>query len=527
MKGRIASSVRSGGIPDLALIAIFAAPLLFLGLSDFPILLWDESRLANNAIEMHRDGLGLVTSYLGHPDLWNTKPPLLVWLMTMSISLFGPSEWAIRLPSTIAALATSGLVYWFCRSAAGSRGAGIAGALVLLTTYGFVAPHVARTGDYDALLILFATALVICCYRILDALRRGDRASSLLLACASLALMGAIMTKGVAGLMVLPGIALASLPGGALIKAVRDWRVWLALCVPVLAAATFYFVRESASPGYLEAVWANEMGGRFLTALEGHQKPAAFYAIQLLAPPSTDASNLYLASAFPWSWLALILVPLAARDARFAPVLTYLATVLVVFMLVISAAQTKISWYVAPAYPLIACLIGIAAWALLQRFARANEAPYRGRPAIVLMGLFVCLLAVAAVTVVDRNSGIALSSSSRSELRSAALLRDGQALLGSGARLRIVRKRENAPSLVNPAETEYSPQENFYATLMRIRGIDAQVVTPDYRPREGDFLAWCGSTGPHLDRFVGVPRASRGSCRLVSVVAAGASNGNR
>jgi hypothetical protein len=57
----------TGGFPDLALIALFALPLLFMGLSDLPILLWDESRLANNAIEMHRDGFGLVTRYLGSP----------------------------------------------------------------------------------------------------------------------------------------------------------------------------------------------------------------------------------------------------------------------------------------------------------------------------------------------------------------------------------------------------------------------------------------------------------------------------
>ena len=527
MTGRFATFVRGGAVPDLALIAVFAAPLLFLGLSDFPILLWDESRLANNAIEMHRDGFGLVTSYLGQPDLWNTKPPLLVWLMTASIGLFGPSEWALRLPSTIAALATSVLIYWFCRSVTASRGAGIAGALILLTTYGFVAPHVARTGDYDALLIFFATALVSCCYRILENLRGGGRPSSLLLACASLALTGAIMTKGVAGLMILPGIALASLLGGALLKAVRDWRVWLALCLPALVTATFYLAREMVGPGYLDAVWANEMGGRFLTALEGHQEPAAFYAIQLLAPPSANAGSLYLASAFPWSWLALILVPLAARDARFAPALTYLAIVLVAFLAVISAAQTKISWYVAPAYPLIACLIGIAARPVWQSFARANEAPHRGRWAIVLLGLFVFLVAVAAVTVANRNNGIAASSSSRSELRSAAFLRDGLALLGPGARLRIIRKREDAPSLVNPAATEYSPQENFYATLSSIEGIDARVVTPNYRPREGDFLTWCGSSRPDADLFVGVTLASRGTCRLVRVVTSGLSNGSR
>jgi 4-amino-4-deoxy-L-arabinose transferase-like glycosyltransferase len=88
--------------------------------------------------------------------------------------------------------------------------AGLAGALVLLTTYGFVAPHVARTGDYDALLLFFTTAVSIGCWRIIQGLRRAERPSLGLLACTALALAGAVMTKGVAGLMILPGIALAS-----------------------------------------------------------------------------------------------------------------------------------------------------------------------------------------------------------------------------------------------------------------------------------------------------------------------------
>jgi len=46
-----------------------------------PVLqLWDEARLAVNATEMLQSGDWLVTRYDGSSDLWNTKPPLLIWL---------------------------------------------------------------------------------------------------------------------------------------------------------------------------------------------------------------------------------------------------------------------------------------------------------------------------------------------------------------------------------------------------------------------------------------------------------------
>jgi hypothetical protein len=123
------------------------------------------------------------------------------------------------------------------------------------------------------------------------------------------------------------------------------------------------------------------------------------------------------------------------------------------------------------------------------------------------------------VQIVNRN--VALADSGRSELRSAAFYRAALAGLSPGDRLRIVRRREEAQLPVNPVATEYSPQESFYAAVARVQGIDAQVVTADYRARPGDFLAWCGPVVPNLDRLAGALRASRGSCRLVSVHPAG------
>ena len=58
--------------------AILSFTALFIGLdiAERPIALWDESRLAVNALEMRQRGFSLVTTYGFAPDLWNTKPPL-------------------------------------------------------------------------------------------------------------------------------------------------------------------------------------------------------------------------------------------------------------------------------------------------------------------------------------------------------------------------------------------------------------------------------------------------------------------
>jgi hypothetical protein len=65
---------------------------------------------------------GLVVTFRHEPDLWNTKPPLLQSGSTRCrCRLFGPNEWALRLPSGLAAVGTTLAVYLFTRRLADRR----------------------------------------------------------------------------------------------------------------------------------------------------------------------------------------------------------------------------------------------------------------------------------------------------------------------------------------------------------------------------------------------------------------------
>jgi 4-amino-4-deoxy-L-arabinose transferase-like glycosyltransferase len=501
-------------VADLALIAACSLPLLFLSLGALPIVLCDESRLANNAIEMYQDGFSLVTTYLHHPDLWNTKPPLLIWLMAAFFHIFGPSEWALRLPSALAALATCCMVYCLCRNVTRCRLAGIAGALVLMTTYGFVAPHVARTGDYDSLLIFFTTTILASCYRILEVIRAGERPTRKLLTITALALAGGIMTKGIAGLLILPGIALAALAGGVTLKTFADWRIWFAACGPLVLAGCFYFAREAVDPGYIRAVWANELGGRFMSQLADQDHPAVFYLIELFRPWTSQKSTFYLGSAVPWIWSALIFLPFGIRNAQTGPATKYLAIVLAVFLIIISAAKTKFTWYAAPAYPVMACLTVISGFACLQRISPEGKTGLRQHARRVLAGLFFCVIATVGWAVIERTCGDIARAADNPDLRSAAFVRRVMPSDPKGDALRIVRAPQNETAYRSPSNTQYSPQEEFYASLMRVRGIDAAVVTPDYQPRPGDLLMWCSPTPLNAPQPLGGSVVSHGPCHL-------------
>src|SRR5688572_23065002 len=88
------------------LLALLIYMPVFGNLNTLPIREWDEARIAINACEMYHDGDFIVTHFEEEPDMWNTKPPLLIWLQVFLMKTIGINELAVRLPSAFAAFFT-------------------------------------------------------------------------------------------------------------------------------------------------------------------------------------------------------------------------------------------------------------------------------------------------------------------------------------------------------------------------------------------------------------------------------------
>jgi 4-amino-4-deoxy-L-arabinose transferase-like glycosyltransferase len=352
----------------LALCALF----LFVDPRPLPVQLWDESRIAVNALEMHRRGLSLVSTYGFAPDLWNTKPPLLVWLIAAAMAVFGPTAFAVHLPSALAALGTLAITYAFTRRMTGSAWAGAFAALLLALSVGFFGEHGARTGDYDALLCLFTTAYLVVLF---FAVHRRRPAPARLLG-AGLLGAGALLTKSIAGAVPAAGL-------GLYLVAVRRWRrplasPWYAaaLLAGLVPAAAFYLAREAAAPGYLAAVWGNDVSGRFLTALDKHAGGPWYYLWVLF---------IGLFSASPLALLAPLAIPLTRGKARLGLAFSLCAAAGVVA--VVSLASTKLPQYAAPALPFLAMATAIAAHAGMRRLSGVSPWLRRALAAAVVAAI--------------------------------------------------------------------------------------------------------------------------------------------
>jgi len=144
----------SGWPAALSLAAAIA--LLLLALTPLTTL-WDrdEPRFAQAAVEMRASGDYLVPTFSG--EVRPQKPPLIYWLMTLSLSLFGQREFAVRFWSPVGIAVSAIATFVVARRLASPRAALLAMIVLAATPLTLVEGVAATT---DAVLLALITSSV-------------------------------------------------------------------------------------------------------------------------------------------------------------------------------------------------------------------------------------------------------------------------------------------------------------------------------------------------------------------------------
>lgn len=130
------------------------------------------------------------------------KPPAALWVMDLSVKVFGLNSWSVLVPQALEGVAAVALLYAAVRRVSTPTAALLAGAVLATTP---VAALMFRYNNPDALLVLFMTAAAYATVRALE----HARGRWLVLAGA---LVGfAFLTKMLQALLVVPGFAVAYL----------------------------------------------------------------------------------------------------------------------------------------------------------------------------------------------------------------------------------------------------------------------------------------------------------------------------
>jgi 4-amino-4-deoxy-L-arabinose transferase-like glycosyltransferase len=315
----------------------------FVNLSDLPLRVWDEARNANSAVEMYLHHNWIVPTYDGLPDMWNSKPPLLIWMQVAAMQVFGIGELAVRLPAAVSALATGVLLWAFCSWRCEKPSAGFLAGAVLASTYAYVFNHAGRSGDYDSPLTLFLTAYTLSAF--LYATSGNGKWIGAFWLFATLA----ALTKGVAGMMLFPPVVLFVIIQRRVTHLLRNPAVYVGGLAFIIVVGGYYVLREHYNPGYWRAVFANEIYGRFVEGLGSARGPFLAYV---------DAIRIR-DSYWCYFLLPAFLVGILAGSPQMRTVSVFCVIVVFSFWLTISLSHTKIEWYALPLYPFFALQIGI------------------------------------------------------------------------------------------------------------------------------------------------------------------------
>lgn len=339
-------------------VAVVAAAVLSARLSR-PELHVDEVTYLRSVVESMARGSMLPVQEDG--SLFINKPPLSLWLMRLSCELLGPSPFAARLPSVLAAVATAVVLYLFGAAVFG-EGVGIAAALIFVLTPGILRLHGLRSATPDALEILLVTSAIV----LLEARRRHRRPWMLPCLVAVMAVTAWVKSP-FALAVVLAWLFATELParraglGTPRLGATVAWIAggWLAAYLLWLGTLSAAISPRAVARRLLVEQYAHRIEG---SLVKDHVRGRSFYLAStvkdfgpLLLLPVAAAAAAGLAARRGWRPSRHDIAGLAglAVWSLAAPVLA-------------TASVSKVPWYAYLSYPGIALLLAASAQGLAQ-----------------------------------------------------------------------------------------------------------------------------------------------------------------
>lgn len=378
---RIGKRPRAIAILSIAWVAIVAGVAFFWQSGSIGLVDETEPLFAEASRQMFVTG-DWITPYFNGVTRFD-KPALTYWLQAIAFHLLGVNEWAVRLPSAIAATLAIALtfytVHWYLaeedrldnvsRPARNWTVAAIASGTIALSPQVIVW---ARTGVSD-MLLTGSIAPSLLCFFLGYARAEKSPAKVRFYIAAYVFIALAILAKGPVGI-VLPGLVIL-----AFLLYVGEFKPVLREARPVLGA---FIIAGLSLPWYVLVIWRNGWDyinsffgyhnvDRFTGVVNGHAAPWFFYFLVVLlgfAPYSV-----YLPAAIArlkfWKrrdWRSL---PRSRQFGLFAFV--WFAVVFVFF----SIAVTKLPSYVLPLMPASGILVALL-WAELLS-AGGNSRSFR------------------------------------------------------------------------------------------------------------------------------------------------------
>jgi outer membrane protein assembly factor BamB len=331
-------------------ILVFSA-IYFFNLGDGPLWVADEQIYSQWAFHMVRSGDYLTPWAFGEITFWIAKPPLYMWLMSLSYQVLGVNNFASRFWSSIFGSFSLIAVFYLGKTVY-NRKIGFLAAVVLgtFTTFYVFARH-AMTD------VLFTFSIIASIYFLIlsEKSENADRIAVL-----SGVFFGlALMTKQIQALLI-PLIIftyLVATTRSFKLLSTKTFKIFFGVAIAIFSPWLIYMILRFG-PTFWESYLLYSGVTRTFSPIEGNIGGYLFYFNYFL-----NSENLI--------WI--ILLPFATGFCAFnAAIKRSKADTLILFWIIIVLAvftfvQTKLYWYILPAFPAFALAISSLLYHILKK----------------------------------------------------------------------------------------------------------------------------------------------------------------
>jgi len=467
------------------------APVLLLGfywmLGSVPLYDLDEGAFTEATREMLAGG-NYITPYLdGEPRF--DKPVLIYWLQAASVKLLGLNEFALRLPSALAATGWLLALWLFVHRRLDASTATIAALVMALTLEVSI---IAKAATADAVLNLFLVLSFFDIYRWYLEPRRGTLLRVYLWVGLGFLTKGPVAVLFPVLVSFLFFLSLRSLK--AWLRAIRfpwGWALLLAVVLPWHIA-----IYLDSGPGFFESFFLRHNLGRFGAAMHGHRGFLGYYLVVLplvMLPftgwflrllPALRRTWSDPVDRFLWLWFATVFVFFSFSGTRLPHYVLYGATPL--FVLMARHRELLESRWLAFVPPVLFFLLlllllpeSASRWtrgghqlALFELGRAMLDTPYR---IAVILGL-VLVSAVALWRQLPPWQGLILVGVIQAVVVSGVLApRVMEVLQGPVKEAALLARALDMPTVA-------------YRTNMPSFSLYRRAITPDRAPRSGDLV---------------------------------------
>jgi 4-amino-4-deoxy-L-arabinose transferase-like glycosyltransferase len=327
----------------LVLLALAVWLAFFWQLGAAPLYDLDEGAFTEATREMLASGNFITPHRDGEPRY--DKPVLIYWLQAASVSLLGLNEFALRLPSAMAATLWLVALWLFVRQRLDSTTATVA---ALIMAFGLQVAIIGKAAVADAVLNLFIALAFFDIYRWLEQPRRG------LLLRVYLWLGLGFLTKGPVAVFFPLLVSLAYC------LSLGRWRDWLAavfaplgwLVFIAVAGPWYLAIYLDDGPGFFQSFFLDHNLGRYGGVKHGHAGFPGYYFVMLplvLLPftgwflrllPMLRALWAEPLDRFLLLWFGLVFVTFSFSDTKLPHYMVYGITPLFILMARHRAALT-------------------------------------------------------------------------------------------------------------------------------------------------------------------------------------------